>query len=80
MTLDARGTGVTLTPDMWQLPREVNDPDFASVGLYRGSDAVNTSACLFGSTLALHSTKMPASKNFDARFAVRTKAGSKVWR
>src|SRR5882724_4100521 len=57
MTLDAKGTGMTLRLGICsacQSPREPNDRDFVRVGLHRGCDAVNTNACVFGSTLALH--------------------------
>ena len=57
MTLDAKGTKMTLTGPACCLPREVNDRDFVSVGLRRGYNAGNTSAWLFGSTLALHSVE-----------------------
>src|SRR5580704_8268979 len=45
---------------MCSSPREVTDRDCVSVGLHRGCDARNTSAGLFGSTLALHSIEFSA--------------------
>jgi cytochrome c oxidase subunit 2 len=40
---------------------------------YRDCDAVKTSACLFGSTLALHSIEFLGDENCCALFAIRTK-------
>jgi hypothetical protein len=44
---------MTLAADVCQPPRDFTDWDFVSVGLHRRSPVGNTSACVFGSTLAL---------------------------
>jgi hypothetical protein len=54
MTLDARGTGMTLAGHAL-LARDVSDRYFVSVDFHRGCNSGNISTCLFGSTLALHS-------------------------
>jgi hypothetical protein len=69
MTLDASGKGMTRAVDMCQSPREVSDRDFVSVRLHRGCNAGNASACLFGSTLALHSIEFRAVR-IVAAFAI----------
>ena len=66
MTLDARGTGMTLIGSARALAAAINVGDFVSVGLYRDCDAANTSDCLFGSTLALHSMGLGGKKLWRA--------------
>ena len=66
MTLDARGKGMTPAAGMCSSPREVNGRDFARVRLHGGCNAGNASACLFGSTLALHSIEFRAVRSVAA--------------
>ena len=55
MTLDASGKGMTRAAGTCSSPPEVRDRDFVSVRLHRVAMQEITSACLFGSTLALDS-------------------------
>src|SRR5580765_1394623 len=76
MTLDASGTGMTLTRrGRCQSPHEVNDWDFVSVGSHRGCDTGNTGACLFGSTLALHSIELWAARSVARALQQETEEG-----
>jgi hypothetical protein len=69
MTLDARGKGMTPVARHVLVRNELKDQDFGSVRLHRGCDAGNTGACLFGSTLALHSIEFCAVR-VVAHFAI----------
>ena len=62
MTLDASGKGMTRAAGTCSSPREVSDRDFVSVRLFRGCNAGNASACLFGSRLALDSIECWAAR------------------